>query len=287
MLTSCLPSRVVRGACLGALLFIQGCAHMWARNYNDYLDGDHISNFSKLSPTYDEPQLIESTDVNAEVRSLEERGYVEIGFSQFLAGEGGFLGARIHARRMDASVVVAGKTFVSGSTYNIVVEGAPQTVTTTHSGTVYGSGGVASYSGTTSTTVPGAPRTLPIVVTLYRYLAVYMVEYRHLLGVLWEDLTQEDRAAIGRNVGVKVRVVVRDSPAYLADLMPGDIVTAVGGDVVRDIAQVEAALWDRADTSVPLTVRRGNKQMKVSVKLPPPPPPPRAPQERRELGDDW
>jgi hypothetical protein len=270
-------------AALLAAALSTGCAHMWARNYTDLLGGQPIESFKMLEPEYGEPTLIESSDIEADVRMLEEQGYYMIGSSAFVGGSGTTLGAKAHARRLDASIALVSKQILSSSLTTIYLPGSPTTVTSSHSGSIYGSGGLSTYSGTTSTTVPGTPTAIPWVVTTYQYTSVYFVKGQHLLGAHLTDLLQADRAAIGRNIGVRIRLVVKNSPAYLADLFPGDIIVAVGGETVRDAEQAYKELWRHAGTSTQLTVLRGTKQLKVKVELPVPQPVDRAKPE----DDGW
>lgn len=68
----------------------------------------------------------------------------------------------------------------------------------------------------------------------------------HKLGILIRDLDQQERALYSRNTGTVIDVVLANSPAFLADIVQGDVLTAINGqkiintrDAVRLIADLE------------------------------------------------
>src|SRR5690606_31532598 len=68
--------------------------------------------------------------------------------------------------------------------------------------------------------------------------------------------------------GVRVRVVGPGTPAAAAGLKAGDILTAVGKDPIRKVADFFTALRKhRPQTQVDLSVERGGKQIALSANL--------------------
>ncbi|MFG6440452.1 PDZ domain-containing protein [Roseateles sp. LKC17W] len=69
------------------------------------------------------------------------------------------------------------------------------------------------------------------------------------------------------NKGVVVRTVVEGTPAYLADVLPDDIIIAVDGNAVLGQAELSRLLTERAGREVTLTVYRNGTQRPIAVKL--------------------
>lgn len=62
------------------------------------------------------------------------------------------------------------------------------------------------------------------------------------IGIFASDLIEEERKIYKRNTGVLIRLVVKDSPAYYAELIPGDVIVGIDGIVVRSEAQYRSAI---------------------------------------------
>ena len=58
-----------------------------------------------------------------------------------------------------------------------------------------------------------------------------------------------------------------DGPAEAADLRPGDVIVAVAGEPVADLAGFFRQVWalGEAGVRVPLTIQRDGKPLKLSV----------------------
>jgi len=105
----------------------------------------------------------------------------------------------------------------------------PTTTTSYSTGTAtaYGSRGpVTAYGSGTTTTYGSTTNYVPITVQRVDYGAVYFVKQRFGLGVFIRDLNDSERQDLQTNRGVAVRLVVDDTPAYNADILVGDVITA-------------------------------------------------------------
>jgi S1-C subfamily serine protease len=91
------------------------------------------------------------------------------------------------------------------------------------------------------------------------------------LGILMVDVTAEVRSERGLppgQAGALITKVNPDSAASRAGLWVGDVITAVGGVIVRDSAEVVAQLGlRRASDRVELTIIRDGKSRRISVVL--------------------
>jgi len=91
---------------------------------------------------------------------------------------------------------------------------------------------------------------------------------RGWIGVQPRDLTPEfaDSFQLPVREGVLVTGVLRDGPAALAGLKPGDVVTAIGGVKISNTAQLLRAVGAlKPPASAVLAVQRGSDAMTLSV----------------------
>jgi C-terminal processing protease CtpA/Prc len=80
------------------------------------------------------------------------------------------------------------------------------------------------------------------------------------LGIVFRDLTQEEKQRNQRNRGAVVFAIVKGSPAFLADVLRGDLVTALGNDDVIDQSSYTQLLDKYSDQDVELHFFRNGRQ---------------------------
>jgi S1-C subfamily serine protease len=152
----------------------------------------------------------------------------------------------------------------------LVLPNPPVTSTTTMQGSIIGSGGSATYTGTATTTTPGGYTAHPIPYHVDRYdqAAGYFVKAgKFLLGGWSRDLNPEERARLERNRGVIVLALRKDSPAFRGDLLRGDVVIEFAGEPVESENQFEALVPRHAGESVMIKIIRGGSVRELQVKL--------------------
>ena len=99
-----------------------------------------------------------------------------------------------------------------------------------------------------------------------------------LLPPILDDLTTRGRVdrpvrpwlglyASDGEEAVVVMGLADDGPAEAADLRPGDVIVAVAGEPVADLAGFFRQVWalGEAGVRVPLTIQRDGKTLKLSV----------------------
>lgn len=164
------------------------------------------------------------------------RGYAVIGYSSFNSGSAEPESSAIEqARTVGADLVVIINPKYTNTVNSQIPITTPTSETSYSSGsaTAYGSGGTATAYGSSTTTTYGTKTTyIPMAVRRYDYGAVYYVKRKYSLGVNWRALTTEERKVLQSNAGVYITSVVQGTPAFKADILPGDIFVAMNGEPI-------------------------------------------------------
>lgn len=191
------------------------------------------------------PEVLPSSgDVEKDLEAMYRKGFVPVGYSSFNASnsktkDGERLAAKLHARYM----IVA--TRLASSQSAVLPLTLPHNTTSHTSGTAsaYGSGGYAqgTYSGTTTTY--GTQTTfIPYTINRFDKMAVYFKEIpRKGAGLKIRDLSPQEMATLGTRHALAVQFVRDGSPAYDADIFPGDIIVQVNGEPV-DVGRWRTAI---------------------------------------------
>lgn len=124
----------------------------------------------------DSPMIFGGSDPQEDGKKMFENGYALVGYSSFW--KGGSLDwedAKIQAKKVGAEIVFCYSKYkdtVSG-VYPLITPDV-RTSTTTSSGSIYGSGGYGTYSGSGTTTTYGTNTTfIPYNISRSDYLATY------------------------------------------------------------------------------------------------------------------
>lgn len=101
------------------------------------------------------------------------------------------------------------------------------------------------------------------------YLGMLKSGWTNYYGLVMNDLTPEQKQAVGRNYGVEVYVMMYKSPAYYADLFYGDIILKINNKNVTSVDQAIAMLEKLGPKTKSFTVRilRDGKEKNMKVDL--------------------
>ena len=211
------------------------------------------------------------TDARALSDGYFRRGYHFIGNSSFNSGRHESESAALQqGQKVGADLVLIMTPQHTGSETVIIPMSTPTTSTSfsTATATAYGSGGVVNACGSGVTTSYGTTTTMvPVTVRRTDYSAWYFIRRKYLFGVLWRDLNDQERQERQSNKGVVVRVIVEDSPAFRADILPGDIILAVNGEPVLSQRSLSDFLLARTGQLVSVSLYRRGRQIEKSVQL--------------------
>lgn len=220
------------------------------------------------------PQVIRTTPeaFATTVQQYRSRGYALLGTSFFNGRRERPGQAADQARELKATVVVLATRYTDTE-----IAVVPTPVLT--SDIVYGSG-IARIDGRPApfrgsfTTFGTLSVPVTTQVRLYDHQAAYLVKLNRLpaSGLVLTGLTPALRKAYERNTGAVVEVVLEDSPAFLADVLEGDLLTAVDGQAVRSPEAARAALEAAGQRggAVVLQVLRDKQPRTLTLTLPAP-----------------
>jgi len=199
------------------------------------------------------------------------RGYAAIGYSSFNSGGNeSEKDAISQGIKIGADLVVLVNPKYTGSTTSQIPITIPttQTSNSTGSATAYGPGGTVNVYGNATTTTYGSTTSyIPLTVNRYNYGAIYYVKRKYIFGANWRDLTDVERSQAQSNSGVYVQSIVDDTPAFVNDFFPGDIITRINDERVSGSDSASDLIQRNKGRTVDVTFIRNGKELKKSVRM--------------------
>jgi len=249
------------------------CGNPFHDTYQSSLERWPHGEASRLLPPEKEVQIVTSEKMKEDALRMMEDGYLLLGRSRF---RGPYIDhgiARKQAKEIGASVVMIEKKHAETLTETVPVsEWIPGHQVTYTEKTVVQSGPNAGQVVQREVTrmVEGEFQTsyVPESVEYYDYAATFWGKSKPpIFGVLVQALTDEMRQALQTNRGVEIRAVLRNSPAYRADLLRGDVIIAFAGEPVLDVDQFFDAVVANQGKRVALEIRRDGQPMTMEIPL--------------------
>lgn len=271
-----MPYRITALAALALIALLTGCASGYRQFYRPAQGAtpEAIARLRAAPPP--EMPLVERAapaDHAAVLDAYAKRGYVTIGSSMFNSGRAEQESAAIaQGRTVAADLVLILNPRYTGSVTTSLPITTPTSSTTYSTGhaTAYGSGGsVTAYGSGTSTTYGSTTTYVPITTHRADYGAVYFVKQRFALGAFFRDLNDVERQDLQSNRGAIVRLIVDNTPAFYADVLVGDLVTAIDGVPVSNSEGVGALLRERRGKEITLSLLRNSQRIEKVVQLAP------------------
>lgn len=216
-----------------ACVALTACASGYQKFYQPYADPRTLSEVQLLTPG-EQPMIFSSNDLDRDVKVAVSKGYRPVGHASFNGAMEDHKSLTQQAEAVGALLVLVKSKFAESRTITTPLF-VPDSQTTYVSGNVYGSGSFASYSGTATTY---GTSIIPITTTQQRFdqTAVFFVKTtsKAKFGLMTTDLTQEQRIHLERNTGAVVDVVREDSPAFVANILPGDVIIEIAGIAIQN-----------------------------------------------------
>ena len=228
-----------------AMLSLSACgAGQFGSSYRGYMTPETAANVVLLGADQ-EPNLILSNDIDRDVLSYRERNYVVLGESAFNGLQESPDNAVRHAKEVFATHVIVSSEFTdTQSRIDYDYQDIYSTVFVNTVKTVDGQQVNVREAVTVRDTV-----TVPYMRQYNNFdqWAVYMVKSNevHKLGILIRDLSQQERSIFKRNTGTVIDVVLTNSPAYLADIIQGDVLLAINGEKIIDSPHAGKIITER------------------------------------------
>jgi hypothetical protein len=241
-----------------------GCANPFVKFYQDRTGGVDLAKSPAVILATGEPKMFSGADKETDYLRMLENGYNLVGFSSFNGANVNFNDALTQAKAIHAeTVLIYWKHTETRSGVMPLTLPDTQTSTTTFSGTAFGSGGYGNYSGTANTTTYGTRTTyIPYSVDRYDYFASYWITMKPpIFGVHTRDLTPEIRQKLGSNKGVYVFAVMRNSPAWSADVLKDDIITKISNVEILDKSSFSKAVGENRGKKATVEILRNGQRV--------------------------
>jgi hypothetical protein len=251
----------------GFVLFFNSCV-TFSKFYHSYYDGSSISE-ELLLQNGEEPQVFYSAHIDDDAAEMESKHYVPVGRAHYTdVGYSSFVSEVQKAalklcKEKRAKIALYSYEYIGTENVTLAL---PTTQTSRSSGTIYSGGNSAQYSGTTTykgTTNFGVKR------PLWGYdviLFVALPEPILRIGVACISLTNEMRTNIQRNTGAFVRVVYKNTPAYTANIVTGDVIIKMNDAVINNAEDISAFIRDlKTGEPVKITLIRNQKELVIDI----------------------
>ena len=256
--------------CIIVVAVFASCATMnpFANYYHDNTGGIDIASSKKVILPIGEPKIVQGIDPKTDYNLMLENAYSLIGYSSFDGPAIENSGAIEVAKQVHASVIII------YSKYKETLNGSiPLVLPDSHNsntlinGSISGSTGSALFSGTAVTTTTGTRTVeIPYSTQTFNYFISYWIKVKPgILGAFLKDLTPEIRAKIQSNKGALVVDVINGSPAFEADILPGDVMKKIGDIEILNDFTYQQALLKYAGQTVDVILFRNGMEISKSV----------------------
>jgi len=248
---------------MAAMLLLAACAdNPYATFYHPFGGGGATDGMIAFTG---EPQLIRSSgDLARDSEKLFEEGYAVIGRASFNGGLGETAQVLAQAKAVHASQVVMLTAYQSTETGTQVISTPTETTTDIEGRLDNGQ----PYTGTT--TAYGSQLSyIPYSVRRYDQTATFFAPLARVgFGILIGDVPAKLRQEIGLNAGRMIVAVRRESPAFRANLVPGDVLLAVNDQPVFTDHDASALLVAGTGRTNQVTFWRLGQSHTIAVDMP-------------------
>lgn len=208
------------------------------------------------------------------IKQLYRDGYRPLGTATFAfqgdsdSWEEGAL--REQAANVGADIVLIGKSYEGSlqTTKSWLSYNPGQKYVTSFDGRVNNGNGSSNFYGSGITRTPDSweVKQVPVTLQRYEYGAVFWRKARPpILGVYPKDLPPEIAEQLQRNTGAFVFLIVKNSPAFYANIVPGDIIVKINSEEINSAQDLYMILQKISGQHCDIKLLRNNKEIAVSV----------------------
>lgn len=217
---------------------LQGCGNEFKETYY----GSTLQQVRALAPdmvhTASEP-IIKQIDLSIPLKKYVDdafaEGYNYLGQSDFTDLEDSYGATEVleQAKECGAHLALWGTSHESTQTRDMPVTTYNQGTTSTTYNKI--KIGTKEYKSKSTTYTPATTSTtyMPVLVNINNFVALYFYKFTPVLGLLFDEIPNEDKRIYDTNSGLYVRSVTKDAIAYNAKIFPGDIILEINGKPVH------------------------------------------------------
>lgn len=247
-------------------LLITSCANPYAEFYAGSPDARAFPGYISVRGPL---RIIQTNNFRRDGLRLLRRGYVPIGQSSFNAptNQSNRGQIREQAKKIGAEIVLFSQQYTNTIAGSMPYQ-APQTTTSYSTGTAtaYGPGGTTNAYGSGTTTTYGSQTiNMPYSVSRSDFMAIFYAKAHFHVGAVTVALSNKDRRRLQSNAGVKVKVIVNGSPAFRANILPGDVVLSVNGKPVESVRGYMRLLNQYQGRTVTFLIDRGGVKLNKEI----------------------
>lgn len=252
------------------LLGLTSCANLnpYVKNY---VPVNERASLPVEHPASAEPVLRPGAEPLADLQEMLVEGYDLLGYSAFSAELSSETKAVQQGQATGADVVIYYPAVFQRTATTVVPFQLPthSTSYSTASATAYNS-----YGGSANAYASGVTQTygqqwtaIPIQRDTYFQTASYYVKTKRLVGLIFRSPNTAEVNSLGTQRAAVVSSVVRNSEAYKADILPGDIILSADGLTVDQIPDAEAFARVRLGKTVVLEMVRNGQPLQKKLPI--------------------
>lgn len=243
-LKKCIFNRVIAIFIGSSIILLSGCASNGHSDfYKKNLNNEDLSKLI-LSKSGQTPELIRTSDMDADFRKLKSKHFEVIGVSEFNGKPHG-------EKELTDQAIKVGATHVLFYAKFVTAQQLSQPLILPN--------GIGGFNTTT----------LSSQQMRYDQKAYFLAKRKEapLVGIYPIDLTIEKKKEIGRNSGIMVWVVYEETPAFYANILPDDIIIEVNGKQIlnEDDFSIFIKSIDIKRDGVVFKIIRGGEKMEFVV----------------------
>jgi membrane-associated protease RseP (regulator of RpoE activity) len=247
-------------------IVLSGCANNYQKFYVQRIPSGDLNNLNLLKKDQI-PNIYTSNNLNRDINALRSKRYSVIGTSEFNAQFEKTDNAIDVAKSIGATIVLISNTYTDTQSA-VVPFFMPNTTTTTTTGMI--SSPYSSPSTFSGTSTAYGTSVVPFVVNNRRYdqVAVYFAQsnVKPKVGIFFNDLTDKERKEYGQNTGVVIQTVIENSPAFLANIVNGDLILKFDNrDVVNSNNLIKLIGDKKLGEKISFTLLRNGKMIEISL----------------------
>ena len=255
--------------CIGLALTLAGCASNPYKTFYQLPSGGWPLPDSVVLLTQGEETEAVRVDVVDDDLAATWRSnhYVLVGASRFLAPLQSEMMVIACGTSHGATHATYATTYVRTDRDVVPVDRVTPT-TRTYSGTISTPEGETEFSGSVTDTHV-TTWMMPYNVEIYRHDALFWVQLARTppLGVIVRSLTPTETTTFGRNTGVVVDVVLKETPAFFENILIGDLIVGIDASPVASPSALRTLLEERRGDAVTVHLERDGEQHAIKVPL--------------------